>query len=452
MSHKGCSEIGIKEQLYILFLEIKEELTNKNIEIDSDEIGEIVKTTQIETIINYIKEMVYILINYKFPQKKDESKVNGKKVKDEEIKQLESQIRKLENDIKYLLQKEFQNKIKRDALELKVNAYMEMENEFEELKEKVKYERGKFLNNERKDNEIIILRRENCILKKEIDKHEMNNIKYETQLKSEKETIADLKHQISSLNQKVSKLEILNSQRESNNQPNNNNSSINININNNGNSSSKWVIKQENQDITNVNNNYINDINNSTSSFSNLGFKKRKVNTFAKKTNTKYSSNCLGSTNGNLNIRTKSIKKEQRKVGNGLQNKKYKIEGMNTIDNNDIYNKILSNLYTKDNKSPSKRENKKKIKKTNSSVSVYMEEYNKSILENKYISDKAKNYNSNRKSREYYKIIGFMPNSRFPLSSKHRISKNNNAHSLPKKYSQKDKNYASYSSLLIKRK
>jgi len=451
MSHKGFSEVGIKEQLYILFLEIKGELTKKNIEIDSDQIEEIVKNTQIETIINYMKEMVHILINFKFPHKSDKSQVKENKSKDEQIRQLESQIRKLEYDIKYLLQKEFQNKIKRDALEMKVNAYIDMENEFEELKEKVKYEGGKFLNNERKDNEIIILRRENCILKKEIDKHEMNNKNYETKLKSEKETIVDLKHQISSLNQKVFKLELLNSRRENFNHPIANNSSINININNNDNSSSKWVIKQENQDLTNLNNN--NNINNNSNSFSNLGFKKRKVNNFPKN-NTKYSSNGLGNTNRELNIRTNSIKYEQGKIGSGLQTKKYKINGMNTIDNNDIYNKILSNLYSKDNKSSNKRENrnKNKNKKNNSSVSVYMEEYDRSIFENKCISNKGKKYNSNRKSKEYNKKIGFTPKSRFPLSGKHRESKNNNAHSLPKKYLQNDKNYSSYSSLLINRK
>ena len=112
--------------------------------------------------------MVYILINTKLPNKKDEQKTKTQNInKDTELSQLESHIRKLENDIKFLLQKEFQNKIKRDALEMKLNSYMEMENEFEELKEKVKYEGGKFLNNERKDNEIIILRQENGILKKE---------------------------------------------------------------------------------------------------------------------------------------------------------------------------------------------------------------------------------------------------------------------------------------------
>ena len=83
--------------------------------------------------------------------------MNKKQKNQNELYQMESHIRKLENDIKFLIQKEFQNKIKRDTLEMKVNSYMEMENEFEELKEKVKYQGGEFLNNERKDNEMFNL-------------------------------------------------------------------------------------------------------------------------------------------------------------------------------------------------------------------------------------------------------------------------------------------------------
>ena len=444
-------DLEIKEQLYLLFLEMKEELTKKNIEIDKDQLDELAETTKIDTIINYIREMIYILINTKFSSEKDEPKSGGNLNKDTELSQMENHIRKLEYDIRYLLQKEFQNKIKRDALEMKINAYMEMENEFEELKEKVKYEGGKFLNNERKDNEIIILRQENCILKKEIEKHEINNKKYETKIKSEQETITDLKNQITSLNQKVSKLELLNSQKETTNQPNTNNSSINININNNGNSSSKWIIKQENQDLNNFNNN-----NSNSTSFSNFGLKKRKVNNFTKN-NTKYSSNCISSSdiNGNLNIGTRYTRYEQGRGTNGFQNKNRKLNGMNTIDNNNAftatYSKILNNLCVKESKSPKKRDNKSK--KKNNSISMYMEEYDKSVLENKFISNKGKKYNSNRKNNNgYNKIIGLIPNSRFPLSGKHQIVKNNNAHSLPKKYLQRDKNSASYSSLIINRK
>ena len=47
-----------------------------------------------------------------------------------------------------------------------------MEEEFDEMKEKLKYENGKFLHNEKKENEILILRAENSKLKKIVDKNE----------------------------------------------------------------------------------------------------------------------------------------------------------------------------------------------------------------------------------------------------------------------------------------
>jgi hypothetical protein len=365
---------------------------------------------------------------------------------------MESQIRKLECDIKFLIQKEFQNKIKRDTLEMKVNSYMEMENEFEELKEKVKYQGGEFLNNERKDNEIIILRQENGILKKEIEKHEINNKKYESKIKSEQETIQELTNQISLLNKKVSKLELLTTQKENSiPQNNNNSSSINININNNGNSSSKWIIKQENQDSHNNNPNL--------NSFTNYRKKTRKINNFTKN-NAKYT--ISNSNNNNL-----GMGKRYTRYGGGytgFQTKNHKNVGMSTIDNNNnnnftsTYNKLLNNICVKDIKdieSPNKKMNKTKKIKKNNSISMYIEEYDKSVMENKYITNKGKRYNSTRKnnnSNEYNKIIGFAPNNRYALSNKHQVNKNNNTHSVPKKNLQKDKNSASYSSLILKRK
>ena len=211
------ADLEIKEDLYMLYIELKENLTSKNIFLSKEQLSEVINSTSISTIIEYIREMVNILIKTKFP-KKDEQIIykRTKDQKEKDISQMESQIRKLENDIKILIQREFQNKIKRDTLEMKVNSYMEMENEFEELKEKVKYQGGEFLNNERKDNEIIILRQENGILKKEIEKHEINNKKYESKIKSEQETIQDLTSQISLLNEKVSKLELLTTQKQNN--------------------------------------------------------------------------------------------------------------------------------------------------------------------------------------------------------------------------------------------
>ena len=457
------ADFEIKEDLYMLYLELKETLTSKNISLSKDQLSEAINTTSVNIIIEYIREMINILINIKFPKKEEIIINRTKDEKDREISQMENQIRKLEYDIKFLLQKEFQNKIKRDTLEMKVNSYMEMENEFEELKEKVKYQGGEFLNNERKDNEIIILRQENGILKKEIEKHEINNKKYESKIKSEQETIQDLTNQISLLNKKVSKLELLTSQKENSIQPNtNNSSSINININNNGNSSSKWIIKQENQDHhNNNNNNNYNSNNPNYNSFTNYKIKTRKINNFTKN-NAKYSISNSNNNNNNLNMG-----KRYSRYGagyTGFQTKNHK--GMNTIDNNNAftntYNKILNNLCVKDIKdikdieSPNKKINKAKKIKKNNSISMYIEEYDKSVMENKYIANKGKRYNSTRKSNnnnEYNKIIGFAPNSRYPLSGKHQVNKNNNnAHSVPKKNLQKDKNSASYSSLILKRK
>ena len=48
--------------------------------------------------------------------------------------------------------------IQKNSLEMRIRGYKEIEEEYEEIKEKVKYEEGKFLNNDRKDKEIILLR------------------------------------------------------------------------------------------------------------------------------------------------------------------------------------------------------------------------------------------------------------------------------------------------------
>ena len=74
------------------------------------------------------------------------------------IKSLEQQIRKLYKTIMY------QN-LQIDSMENQIISYIEMEEEFEELKTKVKYDEGEFLMNERKDNEILIIRAENSNLK-----------------------------------------------------------------------------------------------------------------------------------------------------------------------------------------------------------------------------------------------------------------------------------------------
>ena len=154
------SEINIKEELYILYLEIKGELSNRCIEIDQSQFDEKVSNFKTKTLINYLKEIVYILLNNKFKNNCKEN-ISQNNDNDNNIIQLQNEIYKYQADIRNLIKKEFEYIIQKDAMETKINSYKEMEKEYDILKEKVKYEEGRFLNNERKDNENIILRKEN---------------------------------------------------------------------------------------------------------------------------------------------------------------------------------------------------------------------------------------------------------------------------------------------------
>jgi hypothetical protein len=70
------------------------------------------------------------------------------------------------------LQNLFYLNIQKNSLDMRLSAYIGLEEAYEELRTKVKFEEGKFLDNDRKDNEIIIIRNENSVLKKEIIKLE----------------------------------------------------------------------------------------------------------------------------------------------------------------------------------------------------------------------------------------------------------------------------------------
>ena len=129
-----------------------------------------------------------------------------------------------------ILKNYFRCKIKNNLLEMKINTFLQMEEEFEDLKEKVKYDEGKFLENDRKDNEIIILRRENSILKKEIIKLEEKNKNYEDEFKREEDIINSLKHKIAELNKKFSDVSDTNTKKVNENDNNTSNHNISIKI------------------------------------------------------------------------------------------------------------------------------------------------------------------------------------------------------------------------------
>ena len=113
-----------------------------------------------ETILNIFKKTFLQIINIKTKELK------------ESIEQDRSYILLLEQKNRYFIQQYFLKKTKVDILENEIDSYMEIEEEFYQMKEKLKYENGKFLHNEKKENEILILRAENSNLKKIIDQNE----------------------------------------------------------------------------------------------------------------------------------------------------------------------------------------------------------------------------------------------------------------------------------------
>ena len=198
----------IKEELFSLFKGIKDDIPNDKLPLNRKNIQNI-STLDSITLITYIKESIPILINQKISEAKTQNNndisaefddyANLKK----EYYQLENQLKKVESDNRHYLQKYLKSEIQKKVLDMKLNAYMCLEEEYEELKEKVKYEGGKFLDNERKDNEIFILRAENSALKKEIVKFEHNIKIKENRIKEHQQTIKEMKFNIENLNRKI---------------------------------------------------------------------------------------------------------------------------------------------------------------------------------------------------------------------------------------------------------
>ncbi|MCQ2818068.1 MAG: hypothetical protein MJ252_12450 [archaeon] len=194
--HKSAEkEYKIKEQLYSLYFELLSEIKGEKIEIDEEEYAEKVTSSTIEQLINYIKESIQIL--YSSILKHKEKKVDPKEF---QVSKVEAQLRKYEHQRRQDIKTIFQNALQKEALEFRIDEYIEMEDEFEEMKSKYKYDEGKFLENDRKDNEIAIVRRENTNIKKQLS----NIVKEKSDLENK---INEQKKLISSLKNKIKKME-----------------------------------------------------------------------------------------------------------------------------------------------------------------------------------------------------------------------------------------------------
>ena len=310
----------IKEELFSLYKGIKDDIPNDKLPINKKNIQNI-STLDSITLITYIKESIPLLINQKISEAKTQNNNNEFSIELEENSnlkkeyyQLENQLKKAESDTRYYLKSYLKCEIQKKVLEMKLNAYMCLEEEYEDLKEKVKYEGGKFLDNERKDNEIFILRAENSSLKKEIVKLENINKNKDYKIKEHLKTIKDLQNNVENLNRKIFNLKKIinnNNNNINNNEINSkyktlskdrNNSMVDLGFNKNNNDN--IFNKVEYFRKKNTKNNYNNDIRNVKSIYPQTFKLKRKINFNSPKSDSMHLENNKNTSNSNMSIHT----------------------------------------------------------------------------------------------------------------------------------------------------
>lgn len=402
----------IKEELFLLYKEIKNEAISEKDEVINEGMSLKNSLSLIKEIKDFIKNKLSVINNDK---NASTNKIDTKKLFNDYI-QLENQIIKLEMDNKYYLKKYLAYKIQKDSLEMKLNAYMSLEEEYEELKEKVKYEGGKFLDNDRKDNEIIILRSENSSLKKEITKLELKNKSSEIKNKEYQKKIKDLQNNVENLNKRIYKLEkIIKDNTVKNNNLNkyNNNSCINIRMKSNENVSNR---------INNNNSNY-----NSDYSLANL-------------------KNVVHLNNSNNSRKLPNFRTPKNDIiyldynhnKNNINNNTINVINSNIFSPS--YNQIINGINSKKIVIPIKKEFSIIKHQRNNSISVLRERENnesKTLSLNKYNRDNDKFFQkSGIKAKNANKIFNSnsKPNNLYPLSCK---NSKNNGH-IVRKYIQKE--------------
>ena len=403
--------LKIKEELFSLYQNIKSIVPNEKMPTNRENNTEDISSYNSLILINNIKDLIPLITNNKnFDNNNHEfnSEFTDYNKILEDYNQLENQIRKLEVDNKYYLKVLMQYKIQNNSLEMKLNAYMSLEDEYEELKEKVKYEGGKFLENDRKDNEIIILRNENSNLKKEILKLEIKNKTSEKKMKEYQKTIKELQSNVENLNKKIFNLDKIIKDIKNNYNHNNNNSCTNENI-------AKKKINNSNMHYYQSNNslNSLKDIINHNHKFNN----QRVLNFHSPKNDILFL--------------------EHNKMRNNHH------QTINTINTNiftSTYNRIINGNNNKKVIVPAKNDFNRKKTKSNSIASLKRKEekYYDDISLNKYNRDNNEKFlhKSINQTKSFNKTLNAKFHCMNPLSCKN--SKNNEI--IVRKYIQKEFN------------
>ena len=413
--------MDVKSQLYSYYIDLLDELSSisssRTNSLCNPDFG---KLTTSDLILQ-IKESNKILCNEKIAQITAINKNN------KNYYQLENYLKKIEFDLKYFIRQYYEYKIQNDALEEKVRIYGLMQEEFEELKEKVRYEGGRFLNNERKENEIIILRQENTILKKEITKFEKMQKLNETLKKDYIIKINYLQNEIDKLKKKLKEYQESSLNNKNNNKnenmdnPQSNNNANNIqkkyhklnkalininNINNKENTLSKWFSKLEIDGINNI-------ITNRTKKNLSLNYKKNLKNLIQKQTI------FTNKRPSNYNI----IKNLYMNSNNSIKyNYNINSSSMSTLNTNNVftsnYNKIISNINHKNVRHSLKKKYGKNNRKNNSISMKIEKDEERSLSANKfrYKSDKKKIKTMQFDKIKTFKHVGY------PLTCKHKTS------------------------------
>ena len=173
----------------------------------------------------------------------------------------EQLIQKTEMQLRFHIKNEYMLKLQKDALEHKIKNLLIRDEEYEKLKQltNVIVENGHFILNDRKENEIIILKAENSNLKKAINKFEKEIEKKnrrEKELKNEIQIIIETYDK--KLNELKKNLTPTKKTKHSNSSININDISSNIKLNQNNTS---YKIKQLNNSINSLNHSKSNNIN-----------------------------------------------------------------------------------------------------------------------------------------------------------------------------------------------
>ena len=359
------------------------------------------KDRNIFEIFEYIKKLTSILIELKV------SEVISKNDNNKIYFQLENYTKKLEKDIKLLYREIFEYKIQTNALEDKIKVYKIIQEEYEELKEKVKFFGGKFLDNEKKENEILILKQENEIIKKELTKFDKKNQLNETLKNNYITKINELNKEIEQLNKKLeSKLNLSNNMINYNSS---NSSSVNINMSSHDNNLlSKLLYKPDINEMKNIlSNNIINKKHYKfLKGFKNI-FQKTMNNNNKRQNNFNITKNLYLNSNTNLK-------------SNIINCSTVSTSGQNIFTSN--YNRI--NSHDKIQKQKNCKNNK--TKKNSISMKIEKEQSNKSFSVNKYIRNashsQSKYKSDNKIKKTYSKINNLKPNENCPMSCENKGS------------------------------